>query len=250
MRHWLVLAGLALASGCERTPTGEIVRDDNVGAAALSATVSATTTSLPAGEYELPVSGAPSARLIVPASAASKCPVPLLVMLHGAGGTPMQIEIVVAAAKELGIVALVPFSRDRTWDIVLDGFGADVRNIDASINEATKRTCVDKQHLALAGFSDGASSALSLGIANGGLFTHVIAFSPGFLVDPGHRGKPLFYIAHAADDGILPFTNAQNLMVPYLEKQGYSVTLDVFVGGHTVLPEVAYNALTWFVSTR
>jgi predicted esterase len=34
--------------------------------------------------------------------------------------------------------------------------------------------------LAVSGFSDGASYALSIGPANGDLFTHVMAFSPGF----------------------------------------------------------------------
>ncbi len=31
------------------------------------------------------------------------------------------------------------------------------------------------------GFSDGASYALSLGVPNGDLFTHIVAFSPGFM---------------------------------------------------------------------
>ena len=34
------------------------------------------------------------------------------------------------------------------------------------------------------GFSDGASYALSLGAANGDLFTHIAAFSPGFMRPP------------------------------------------------------------------
>lgn len=40
---------------------------------------------------------------------------------------------------------------------------------------------VDTTRLGVGGFSDGASYALSLGLTNGDLFTHVIAFSPGAL---------------------------------------------------------------------
>jgi predicted esterase len=40
------------------------------------------------------------------------------------------------------------------------------------------------------GFSDGASYALSLGLANGDLFTHVLGFSPGFMRVPRHVGRP------------------------------------------------------------
>lgn len=35
-----------------------------------------------------------------------------------------------------------------------------------------------------AGFSDGASYALSLGLPNGNLFSHIVAFSPGFMRAP------------------------------------------------------------------
>ena len=41
---------------------------------------------------------------------------------------------------------------------------------------------VDPTHLAISGFSDGASYALSLGLANADLFTHIVAFSPGFVI--------------------------------------------------------------------
>lgn len=41
---------------------------------------------------------------------------------------------------------------------------------------------IDPAHVAIGGFSDGASCALSLGLVNGDLFTHVMAFSPGLVV--------------------------------------------------------------------
>src|SRR3712207_7974813 len=51
-----------------------------------------------------------------------------------------------------------------------------------------------------AGFSDGASYALSLGIPNGDLFTHLVAFSPGFAAPDGQRGHPRVFVGHGVDD--------------------------------------------------
>jgi len=50
--------------------------------------------------------------------------------------------------------------------------------------------------VAIQGFSDGASYALSLGLTNGDLFTHVIAFSPGFAAPAEQRGRPRIYVSH------------------------------------------------------
>jgi len=45
------------------------------------------------------------------------------------------------------------------------------------------------------GFSDGASYALSVGITNGDLFTHVIAFSPGFVAPARQQETISVYLA-------------------------------------------------------
>jgi poly(3-hydroxybutyrate) depolymerase len=52
----------------------------------------------------------------------------------------------------------------------------------------TLQCTVDPQRICVSGFSDGASYALSLGLANGDLFTHVAAFSPGFMRPPCTQG--------------------------------------------------------------
>ena len=46
-----------------------------------------------------------------------------------------------------------------------------------------------------------ASYALSLGIANGNLFSHVLAFSPGFLAPAGQTGSPRICVSHGTQDG-------------------------------------------------
>lgn len=59
------------------------------------------------------------------------------------------------------------------------GFGPDVLYLNKALHHVFNRYSIDPSRLAVAGFSDGASYALSLGVANGDLFSHIIAFSPG-----------------------------------------------------------------------
>ncbi|WP_373460293.1 hypothetical protein [Arthrobacter globiformis] len=73
------------------------------------------------------------------------------------------------------------------------------------INQALERifqlVLVDPNQIAVGGFSDGASYALGLGLANGGLFSRVIAFSPGFVPPVPRTGKPRLFVSHR--EGIL-----------------------------------------------
>ena len=56
--------------------------------------------------------------------------------------------------------------------------------MDQAVHHVFERYSIDPGRIGLAGFSDGASYALSLGVANGDLFTHIMAFSPGFMRPP------------------------------------------------------------------
>jgi phospholipase/carboxylesterase len=238
----LVMCGLLLAAcGSPGDTSGPV----DVGNAAITAVIHPSQTLAQPGTYALGVTQTRDAQLYVPQTAT--CPAPTIVMLHGAGGTPNQIATVVNAAAALGIIVIVPYSRQSTWEIANQSFGEDVRTIDNAIQAADQRVCIDAAHIALAGFSDGASFALSLGVANGGLFSHVIAFSPGFILDPGHRGKAAFYVSHATDDAVLPFDYTQQQIVPYLRSKGFTVTFVPFVGGHTVTSSQASAALSWLV---
>jgi predicted esterase len=107
---------------------------------------------------------------------------------------------------------------------------------------------VDPRKIAACGFSDGASYAIGLGISNGDLFRAVIAFSPGFVpsgVKPA--GRPRILISHGTKDQILPCENTSGQMIPQLKQAGYDVTFREFDGPHTVPPEVAREAMEWFL---
>ena len=100
---------------------------------------------------------------------------------------------------------------------------------------------------AVCGFSDGASYALSLGLANGDLFSSVIAWSPGFRAEVESRGEPRFFVSHGTDDPILPIESTSRQMVPDLRGAGYPVTYVEFTGGHLAPTDVRRRSVTWLV---
>ena len=177
---------------------------------------------------------------------------PLALTLHGSKGDAQSgISHFLDFADEAGLVLLAPESRDpRDWDFVFPGYyGPDVEFIDRALEQTFERLAVDAGRVAIEGFSDGASYAVSLGLANGDLFTHVIAFSPGLVDQVAQRGgKPSIFIAHGTGDERLPIDEASGQRVARLERDGYEVRFRKFDGGHEVPPEVAREAVEWFVA--
>jgi phospholipase/carboxylesterase len=123
------------------------------------------------------------------------------------------------------------------------GSGPGVRRIDRLLDEVSLTWSVDR--LAIGGFSDGASYALSLGIANGDLFDAVVAFSPGFAASMVQHGAPRLFISHGINAEVLPITDCSRRLVPRLEQAGYPVTYVEFDGAHTVPTELVEHAATW-----
>jgi phospholipase/carboxylesterase len=198
------------------------------------------------GEHRLDLDGGRDGVLYVPRGFQPGARVPLAVMLHGAGGTADGMRFTFALADEFGVPVLAPDSRGRTWDAILGGFGPDVEFINAALAYAFERMAVDPARIGIGGFSDGASYALSLGVANGDLFTHVLAFSPGFIARAGPRGKPRVFISHGTRDEVLPIDRTSRSIVPDLERRGYDVTYREFNGPHTVPADLAREAFGWF----
>lgn len=75
---------------------------------------------------------------------------------------------------------------------------------DEALAHTFEHYTVDPSRVAIGGFSDGASYALSLGLGNGDLFRHIIAFSPGFAVPPRQLGSPRIFMSHGTKDRVLP----------------------------------------------
>jgi phospholipase/carboxylesterase len=187
--------------------------------------------------------------LYVPAGYRAGKRAPLALTLHGAGGDARSgISHFLPLAEAAGVVLLAPESRGRTWDVLVGGYGPDVAFIDRALEWTFERLTLDTRRLAITGFSDGASYGLSLGLTNGDFFTHLIAFSPGFMKPATRRGKPPVFVSHGTLDRVLPIERCSRRMVPQLDRAGYRVRYREFDGPHTVPESIAREALRWFSS--
>jgi phospholipase/carboxylesterase len=169
-------------------------------------------------------------------------------MLHGSGGDAAgAVRLIDAATSD--VLVLAPDSRGATWDVIRSGFGPDVAFLDAALQQVFRRHRVDERRIALAGFSDGASYALSLALANGDLFTHVLAFSPGFMTLPQVVGHPDVFVTHGVIDEVLPIEACSRRLVPCLQSSGYSVQYHEFAGGHVVPPDLAEKGINFLAGS-
>jgi predicted esterase len=177
-------------------------------------------------------------------------PAPLVLMLHGAGGDGRSgITPFLPLIGSMGAILVAPDSRGSTWDILRGGYGPDVAFINRAFEMIFSRYAVDSNHLAIEGFSDGASYALSLGITNGAFFTNIIAFSPGFSEPAAHQDEPVIFISHGTHDNVLPIEHTSRRIARHLKRLGYLVRYEEFDGGHTVPPQIAQDAANWFLHT-
>lgn len=187
----------------------------------------------------------------VPPSYRTHQPVPLLVVLHGAGGDGASaLALLEGMAVDTGAIVLAPSSRDRTWDVIVGNIGPDVALLDRSIELAFERWSIDPDRVVLAGFSDGASYALTVGLANGSLVRHILAFSPGFAAPPLHEGHPRVFVSHGVNDPVLPIDVCSRRIVPMLRSAGYEVRYVEFQDGHTLPPAVVEGALRWLEQAK
>jgi phospholipase/carboxylesterase len=187
--------------------------------------------------------------LYVPESYSPDTPAPLFVALHGAGGSGASWASYPARAEARGMVLLAPDSRSGTWDLAIGDFGPDVEFLDRALRYTFQSCRIDPARVALGGFSDGASYALSLGVSNGDLFSHLVAYSPGFYEPSDPRvGSPRIYAAHGTRDTDIPVTVSRDSIVPSLQRAGYDVTYREFEGYHEVPSEISESALDWFLA--
>lgn len=204
-------------------------------------------TGLTPGEHPLGLGSDRDGLLYLPRPYRPGVAMPLVVLLHGAGGNGMSARVRYALADELGFVILAPDSRDeRTWDELLGAFGPDQEFIGAAFRWTVANCSIDTTRVALAGVSDGASYALSLGIGNGDVFSHLIAFSPAFVLPARVRGKPRIFISHGTKDPVMPIDQTARDVVRRLKALSYDVTYHEFDGGHTVPEPIAREAFEWF----
>lgn len=234
----------ALVTGCKGLGLDGIP----AGSSRLTARPELVTTSVDPGTYPLNLGDFRDGKLVVPAGYSPQNLAPLLLALHGAGGTSNgPYSLLQPFADAHGLALLIPESRTGTWDGIQGHFGGDVEFIDQALKLAFHRLAIDPQRVYVQGFSDGASYALALGLSNGDLFKRIVANSPGFIpkTESSYRGKPEIFISHGTQDTVLPINQTSRVLVPRLRESGYTVEYVEFDGIHTVPPAIRDQAMTW-----
>lgn len=203
----------------------------------------------PAGANPLGIGGIRDGMVVAPRELRAGERYPLVLLLHGAGGTGARIATRFDGfVDELRFILLVPDSRGATWDFIRGPFGPDVGFIGRALEQTRERYPIDRARIGVAGFSDGASYALSLGLTNGDLFSRVAAFSPGLAGVVAAHGHPAIFVSHGTQDQVLPIDRTSRRIVSQLRSQGYSVEYHEFEGGHAVPPEIARQGMAWLTA--
>ena len=175
---------------------------------------------------------------------------PLIVLLHPAGGDAYRfLTDFKDIADRRGAILLALNSAGTTWDLQPrrgggPSFGRDAANLDAALAELFAKAPVDRERVVLLGFSDGASYALSLGLANPQLFRAIVALSVGgvFMPTSVDETQRLFF-AHGRRDPVLPFANVERRIVPGLERAGFEPRVHWFNGRHEIDPDALEDGL-------
>lgn len=207
-----------------------------------------TAAPLAPGRHGLAFPEGREAVLVVPEGLEPGAAVPLLVMFHGAGGDANRVlPHWVAHARARRFLLLAPQSMFPTWDIVIGGHGPDLQRLDGALSVVASHFRIDPTQLAFAGFSDGGSYALSLGLTNGDVASHVIGLSAGFMNAFTQFGTPRFFLAHGRSDSQLPMETSAHPHAKRLLDGGYDLTLQPFDGDHVIVPWVVARAVEFFL---
>jgi phospholipase/carboxylesterase len=168
-------------------------------------------------------------------------PSSVIILLHGAGGRADHfLREFTRFADERGVMLLALQSEAGSWPRRPQEVtrGPDAVNFNEALAALTARTSVDLTRVVLLGFSDGASHALSFGLARPKTFRAILAMSPGYAFAPRRPDptQPIF-IAHGRRDTVLPANNVRE-MIRALEGAGYRPEVRWFNGGHRIDPDL------------
>jgi phospholipase/carboxylesterase len=232
---WVALAGCGESDGLVNTRFGSARLETRP--------LAPTALSSLRGEVPLGDEEGEHGLLLVPPGYAPGTPAALVVLLHGARGSPEGIlPLLREQAAATGTLVLAPRSWARTWDVIAsDAYKVDLQRLDASLARVFREYAVDPERVSISGFSDGATYALSVGLSNGDLFGRIAAFSPGGAVPSELKGRPPVFISHGTLDPVLPVPETRRL-VELLRDKDYPVDYREFEGAHAVPKDVAQEA--------
>ena len=204
--------------------------------------------------HEQPPGASSEFEVFIPDAYAGDRPTAIVLLLHPSGGNGATMASDFASdANTNGVILVAPSSQSYTWDRMVSGdYGPDVEEIDGALAWAFEHLNVDRAHVAIAGFSDGATYSVLLGLKNGDLFTHVMAFAECARIPDDLVGNPLIFIGHGTDDHVLPIADCSRELVPDLRERGYTVDYLEYptpdADGHYVPEDISLQAFAWFTS--
>lgn len=103
------------------------------------------------GLHPLRQDGKRDGLLYVPAAYGGDKKIPLVLMLHGAGGDAKgALNILQKVAEPLEMMMLAVESRSSTWDILRGGYGPDIAFIDQALAQTFNRYAIDPSKVAIA----------------------------------------------------------------------------------------------------
>ncbi|MDB5432373.1 MAG: phospholipase/Carboxylesterase [Caulobacter sp.] len=181
------------------------------------------------------------AMLFTPPGIDFAVPVPLVVALHAKDGVGFDgLKWFKAQATARKFLVVTPVSRGPTWTIDDGPVGVDEAFIDKTLDWVFSRFPIDPAHIAIAGFADGATYALSTGLQNGDKFSDIMAFAPLNYIAPNAVGRPRLYLGIGRGDQIVSQSSVEHMGKTF-QGQGYDVVVDVNPAGH-VVADVAVKA--------
>ena len=235
----ILLLGSAGCGGGEEAPSIDVTETE-------TETETDAAGSCTAGLHRLTLDNGQAAEMRVTRGGGKRA---LVVVLHGAGGTPASaLEAFRGGWQTPRLVLIAPASKGQTWSVLRSEQDLDLESVNLSLAEAYERCDIDRRRIGVGGFSDGATYALTLGVSNGDLFPAIMALSPGGIVGGQQVGVPRVFVAHGTLDTVLPIARAGDAVVKTLRDAGYQVTYRRFRGGHEASPETSAAAIRWFLA--
>lgn len=147
--------------------------------------------------------------IYIPETYDAAIPHPVMLALHGAGGSGRAfLWTWMRAARTRGVILVSPTSRAPTWS--LDGPDIDTPNLASLMDQVRGRWNVDEKRMLMTGMSDGGSFTYMSGLLEDQPYTHlapVAASFPPLMLEfykaERMKGLPV-HITHGALDWLFP----------------------------------------------
>ncbi|MCL2063003.1 MAG: alpha/beta hydrolase-fold protein [Candidatus Cloacimonetes bacterium] len=192
---------------------------------------------------------------------------PVMIFLHGHGGSPLNSSTLSEAFRENDIIFIMP-QAPYPWEITIrrttnfswmivdfdEGDYNDSHSIVLTQNYITSlnhslREQYNVSSFYLSGFSQGGYQTLSIGLQNQDIFDALICFGgglalPEFLIP--ENGEIPVLIVHGESDMVVTFETGVDAY-ERLKAMGYNIELFPFDGAHEMSHEIIEKAIEWMM---